>query len=132
MRGYHGNIEELTLSNTNFRQVLYTANHMQLVLMCLKPGEEIGEEVHAENDQFLRFESGTGSVVIDGNEYLVSDGSAVIVPAGATHNVVNTSDSESLQLYTIYTPPHHKDGIIRPTREVAMEDDAEFDGVTSE
>jgi mannose-6-phosphate isomerase-like protein (cupin superfamily) len=132
MRGFVGNIEKDTLENTNFRKVLYTAKHSQLVLMCLQPGEEIGMEVHDSNDQFFRFEKGQGKVVIDGNEYEVGDGYAVIVPAGAQHNVVNVSDTEQLKLYTIYSPAHHKDGIVRATKADAMAQEAEFDGVTTE
>ena len=132
MRGYNDNIEKLTVDNSNFRQVLYTGKHTQLVLMSLAPGEEIGQEVHAENDQFFRFEAGQGKVVIDDNQYDVADGSAVIVPAGASHNVINTSDSESLKLYTLYSPSHHKDGIVRATKAEAEANDEEFDGVTTE
>jgi mannose-6-phosphate isomerase-like protein (cupin superfamily) len=132
MKGYFANIEEETLSNSDFRRVLYTGKHAQLVLMSLPAGSEIGMEVHEENDQFFRFESGTGLVVIDGNNYQVSDGSAIIVPAGAEHNVVNTSQTEDLKLYTIYSPPHHKDGIVRATKEQAEADDEDFDGVTTE
>ena len=132
MRGYSGNIEQLTIENTNFRQVLYTGQHAQLVLMSLKPGEEIGEEIHGENDQFFRFEAGQGRVVIDDNKYRVGDGSAIIVPAGARHNVINTSESEDLKLYTLYAPPHHKDGIVRATRDEAMANEEDFDGVTTE
>lgn len=132
MRGYCDNIEQLTLENSNFRKVLYTGRHTQLVLMSLAPGEDIGLEIHAENDQFFRFESGQGRVVVDGNEYEVTDGSAVIVPAGAEHNVINTSDSENLKLYTLYSPAHHKDGIVRTTKAEAEANDAEFDGVTTE
>ncbi len=132
MKGFFGNIEKDTLENTNFRKVLYSAKHCQLVLMSLKPGEEIGMEVHEENDQFFRFEQGKGKVIIDGNEYEVEDGSAIIVPSGADHNVVNVSDSEELKLYTIYSPAHHKDGIIRETKEEAEANEADFDGVTTE
>jgi mannose-6-phosphate isomerase-like protein (cupin superfamily) len=132
MRGYHGNIEKLTVENNNFRQVLYTGHHCQLVLMSIAPGDDIGMEVHAENDQFFRFESGTGQVIIDGNEYNVTDGDAIIVPSGAEHNVVNTSATEALKLYTIYSPAHHQDGIIRATKAEAVSQEAEFDGVTSE
>ncbi len=131
MKGYYGNIEELTLANNNFRQVLYTAKHCQLVLMALPVGGEIGAEVHEENDQFFRFEAGQGKVLIDGNEYLVSDGSAIIVPAGAEHNVINTGDTP-LKLYTIYSPAHHKDGIVRATREEAEANEVDFGGVTTE
>ncbi len=132
MKGYFANIEEETLSNSDFRRVLYTGKHAQLVLMSLPSGSEIGMEVHDENDQFFRFESGTGLVVIDGNKYQVSDGSAIIVPAGAEHNVVNTSKTEDLKLYTIYSPPHHKDGIVRATKEQAEANEEDFDGVTTE
>ncbi len=132
MKGFNDNIEKSTLENDNFRKVLYTGKHSQLVLMSLKPSEDIGMETHDENDQFFRFESGTGKVVIDGNEYEVSDGSAVVVPMGAEHNVINTSDSEPLKLYTIYSPAHHKDGIVRATKEEASRNEAEFDGQTTE
>ena len=132
MKGFFGNIEKDTLENENFRKVLYTAKHSQLVLMNLKPGEEIGMEVHPDNDQFFRFEKGNGKCIIDGNEYAVNDGFAVVVPAGAEHNVINTSDTEELKLYTIYSPAHHKDGIVRATKEEAMANEAEFDGITTE
>lgn len=132
MKGYKENIEKLTEENNNFRKVLYTGKHSQLVLMSLKPGEEIGLEVHSENDQFFRFESGKGQVIIDGNVYEVEDGDAVIVPQGAEHNVVNTSDSLDLKMYTIYSPAHHKDGIVRETKEEAIINEAEFDGMTTE
>jgi mannose-6-phosphate isomerase-like protein (cupin superfamily) len=131
MKGFSQNIEEATLANDNFRQVLYTGPHSQLVLMSLNPGEEIGMEVHNDNDQFFRFESGQGKVIIDGNEYDVTDGSASIVPAGAQHNVVNTG-SGKLKLYTIYSPAHHKDGIVRATKAEAIADGPEFDGKTTE
>ncbi|MBC7086236.1 MAG: cupin domain-containing protein [Methanomethylovorans sp.] len=132
MKGFCINIEDATLENANFRKVLYTSKHSQLVLMSLKPLEEIGMEVHEENDQFFRFESGEGKCIIDGNEYEVSDGFAVVVPAGAQHNVINTSDREDLKLYTIYSPAHHKDGIVRITKKEAEENEAEFDGITTE
>ena len=115
-KGYKNNIEKLTLENDNFRRVLYTAEHCQLVLMSLKPGEEIGSEVHKDGDQFFRFEKGEGKVFINETEYVVGDGDTAIVPAGATHNVVNTSTTEALKLYTIYAPPHHKDGVVRATK----------------
>jgi mannose-6-phosphate isomerase-like protein (cupin superfamily) len=132
MKGYYGKIENLTVENENFRKVLYTSQHSQLVLMSIVPNGEIGAEVHADNDQFFRFESGHGKVIIDDNEYPVEDGDAIIVPAGANHNVINTSDSEALKLYTLYTPPHHKDQIVRKTQEEAEADDEEFDGITTE
>lgn len=131
MKGFKQNIENLTTENTNFRKVLYTGHHCQLVLMSLAPKEEIGLEVHTENDQFFRFESGTGKVIIDGNEYDVADGDAVIVPSGAQHNVINTSETEALKIYTIYSPAHHKDGIVRATKAEAEADGPEFDGVTT-
>ena len=132
MKGFHQNIENLTLENRNYRRVLYTGAQSQLVLMCLKPYEEIGMEAHPDNDQFLRFERGTGKVIVDGNEYVVSDGDAIVVPAGAKHNVVNTSSENELKLYTIYSPAHHKDGIVRATKVDAEAREAEFDGKTTE
>lgn len=116
MQGYVANIEELTLNNTNFRQVLFTGKHTQLVLMCLKPGEEIGSEVHHNLDQFFRFEKSQGKVIIDGIETTVKDGSAVIVPGGTGHNIINTSSTEDLKLYTLYSPPNHKDGTVHTTK----------------
>jgi len=132
MKGFKSNIEKDTLKNKNFRKVLYTGVHSQLVLMSIAPREDIGEEVHPENDQFLRFEAGRGRVEIDGNKHTVKDGDAVIVPAGAKHNVINTSRTEELKLYTIYSPPHHKDQIVRTTKQDAEERDEEFDGKTTE
>ena len=131
-KGYKENIEKLTIENNNFRKVLYTGAHMQLVLMSLKPGEEIGSEVHTENDQFFRFEKGEGRVIINETEYMVADGDTVIVPSGSQHNVMNTSTTEDLKLYTIYAPAHHKDGIARTIKEEAVNNEAEFDGVLSE
>jgi mannose-6-phosphate isomerase-like protein (cupin superfamily) len=134
MKGFHANLEQETLKNSDFRKVLYTAKHCQLVLMSLRPNEEIGMEVHPDNDQFFRFEKGQGEVFIDGNKYKVSDGSAIIVPCGAQHNVVNTSAKEELKMYTIYSPAHHMDGIVRATKAEAekKENDEEFDGKTTE
>ncbi|EKD24361.1 MAG: hypothetical protein ACD_81C00038G0002 [uncultured bacterium] len=132
MKGFNANIEKETVENENFRRVLYTGKHCQLVLMSLKPNEDIGMEVHEENDQFFRFEQGSGKCIIDGNEYALTDGSVIIVPAGAEHNIINTSETEALKLYTIYSPAHHKDGIVRTTKEDAMANEAEFDGVTTE
>ncbi|MBP8617728.1 MAG: cupin domain-containing protein [Candidatus Pacebacteria bacterium] len=132
MKGYIGPIEKLTLENENFRQVLYTGKHSQLVLMSLKPLEEIGLEVHSDVDQFFRIEKGQGKVIIDGVEHLVTDGDAIIVPAGSEHNVINVSESESLKLYTIYSPANHKDGIIHHTKEEAMANEEHFDGQTTE
>lgn len=122
MTGFVGNIEELTLSNNNFRQVLYTGQHVQLVVMSLNPNEDIGMEVHETTDQFLRIEKGEGKVVINGEEHLIKDKSAIVVPAGAEHNVINTSSQNPLKLYTVYSPPHHKDGIIHKTKQDALAD----------
>jgi mannose-6-phosphate isomerase-like protein (cupin superfamily) len=132
MKGFKSNIEKDTVENNNFRKVLYSGKHLQLVLMSLKTGEEIGEEIHQDNDQFFRFESGTGKCVIDGNEYNVKDGDVIVVPAGAKHNIINTNDKMELKMYTIYSPPHHKDGIVRTTKEDAEKNGAEFDGKTTE
>jgi mannose-6-phosphate isomerase-like protein (cupin superfamily) len=132
MKGYNSNIEKDTLANENFRKVLYSGKHMQLVLMSLKVGEDIGEEIHADNDQFFRFEAGTGKCIIDGNEYNVKEGDVIIVPAGAKHNIINTDDSVELKMYTIYAPPHHKDGIVCSTKEKAEAMVEEFEGVTTE
>jgi len=132
MKGFVSNIEQATLENDNFRQVLYTGSHSQLVLMSLEPNEEIGLEVHPDNDQFFRFEKGQGKCVIDGNEYEVGDGVAVVIPAGAQHNIINTSDSDKLKLYTLYAPAHHQDGIVRQTKADAVAHEAEFDGKTTE
>ncbi len=119
MTGYIGNIEELTLANTYFRQVLYTGQHAQLVVMCLQASEDIGEEVHEIVDQFLRIEEGEGKVVMNGEERLLKDGDAIIVPAGTKHNVINTSPANHLKLYTVYSPPHHKDGTVHKTKNEA-------------
>ncbi|MFA5838438.1 MAG: cupin domain-containing protein [Candidatus Paceibacterota bacterium] len=132
MKGFVKNIEEETKRNENFRKVLYTGKHSQLVLMNLLPGEEIGMEVHEDNDQFFRLEKGKGKCIIDGNEYDIKDDFAVVVPAGAKHNIINTSDKKNLKLYTIYSPAHHKDGIVRATKEEATVNETEFDGVISE
>ena len=132
MKGFKGNIEKATRENTDFRRVLYTSKHSQLVLMSLQPGEEIGMEIHTENDQFFRFESGHGKCIIDGNEYELKDGDAVVVPVGAEHNIINVSQTEPLKLYTIYSPAHHKDGIVRKMKKDAAENEAKFDGATTE
>ena len=132
MKGFKTNIERDTEKNKNFRKVLYTSAHSQLVLMAIKPKQDIGEEVHGENDQFIRFEGGKGRVEIDGNKYTVKDGDAVVIPAGAKHNVINTSATDELKLYTIYSPPHHKDQIVRKTKEEAEANDEDFDGKTTE
>jgi mannose-6-phosphate isomerase-like protein (cupin superfamily) len=132
MQGFRTNIEEETVQNSNFRKVLYTGKNSQLVLMSLEPNQDIGMEIHEENDQFFRFEAGQGKCVIDGNEYQLSDGVAIVVPAGAEHNIINTSETDDLKMYTIYSPPHHKDGTVRDTKEEALSDEPEFDGETTE
>jgi mannose-6-phosphate isomerase-like protein (cupin superfamily) len=132
MKGYVNNIESETLNNENFRKVVYTAKHSQLVVMSLKPGEEIGMEVHPDTDQFFRIDSGKAKIVIDGNEYNVQDGFAAVVPAGSQHNVINTSNTNHLKLYTLYCPAHHRNGVVHATKEQAMADNEEFDGSTTE
>lgn len=130
MNGYIVNIEKETRDNTDYRRVLYTAKNSQLVLMSLRQGEEIGEEVH-KLDQFLRFESGEGKVILNGVEHNVADGYAVVVPAGVMHNVINVG-AEDLKLYTIYSPPEHMDGVIRHTKSEAEAEEEHFDGKTTE
>lgn len=130
MKGYIANIEKLSLENENFRQVLYTAKNSQLVLMSLLPGEEIGEEVH-EVDQFLRVERGVGQAVLGGVAQALADGSAVVVPAGVKHNIINTG-GETMKLYTLYTPPHHQDGTVHQTKAAAEADHEHFDGQTTD
>lgn len=129
MKGYVGDIENETEKNTDYRRVLYTGKHLQLVLMSLEPGCDIGEEVHDTHDQFFRFESGSGEVIIDGATNKVEADYAVVVPAGARHNVINTG-SEPLKLYTIYGPPEHRDGVVVHTK--AEEVEEHFDGKTTE
>lgn len=129
-KGFKDNIEDLTTNNNNFRKVLYTGEHCQLVLMSLLAGEEIGMEVHEDNDQFFRFEKGSGKVIINETEYIVKDGDAVVVPCGSNHNVI--AGNEGLKMYTIYSPAHHKDGIVRVTKKEAEENGIDFDGVTTE
>lgn len=125
MTGYYGNIEDLTLKNSNFRQVLFTGKHTQLVLMSLKAKEDIGMEVHDNVDQFFRFEAGVGKVIIDGTEYDVKDGDAVIIPAGNQHNIINVSETEDLKLYTLYSPPNHPEGTVHKVKSEAMEAESE-------
>ena len=133
MKGFHGDIETLTTDNSDFRRVLYTGKQLQLVLMTLPPGCDIGSEVHEDRDQFFRFEDGAGEVDIDDNTYKIEDGTGIIVPAGARHNVRNTGD-RPLKLYTIYGPPEHKDGVVQSTKEEAdaRHHDEEWDGATTE
>lgn len=131
MKGYVGKIEEATLENNNFRKVLYTAQNSQLVVMSINPGEEIGAEVH-HLDQFIRIETGSGKAILDGVEHIITDGYAIVVPAGTNHNVINTSE-EVMKLYTVYSPPEHKDGVVHATKDDAMNDhDDHFDGKTTE
>lgn len=132
MKGYVANIEKLTEENSNFRKVLYTAKNSQLVLMSLKPNEEIGEETHTL-DQFIRVEEGEGKAVLNDKAYPLEDGSAVVIPAGVKHNIINNSSEKEMKLYTIYSPPEHRDGVIHPSKEEAIADTAdEFTGKTTE
>ncbi len=132
MKGYKSNIESDTEKNENFRKVVYTGKNLQLVLMSLKVGEDIGEETHSDVDQFFRFESGQGKCILDGNEYQVTGGDAIVIPAGTKHNIINIDKSTELKMYTIYGPPNHQDGIIRATKSDAEKEDETFDGVTTE
>jgi mannose-6-phosphate isomerase-like protein (cupin superfamily) len=131
MKGFVANIEKLTVENADFRRVLYTGHNIQLVLMTLKPGEEIGEEVHDDRDQFFRVEEGSGEVWIDDVRTPIKDDDAIIVPQGAKHNVVNTG-SAPLKLYTLYGPPEHRLDVVHQTRPQAEADDEHFDGRTTE
>lgn len=131
MKGFVDDIDRLTVENKDFRLVLYTGKHLQLVLMALRPGEEIGEEVHDDHDQFFRIEKGEGEVWIDGQRTKIKADDAIIVPAGARHNVINTGDKK-LKLYTVYGPPDHKDGIVRATKAEAEATEEHFDGATTE
>lgn len=125
MEGFFGNIEKLTLENSNFRKVLFTGQHSQLVLMSLKPKEEIGVEVHEIVDQFFRVEKGTGKFIINGKSHNIKDGDAFIVPAKTKHNVINTSTKDDLKIYTIYSPAHHKDGVVHKTKKDAEKDSSD-------
>jgi mannose-6-phosphate isomerase-like protein (cupin superfamily) len=131
MKGYVADIEKLTEDNTDFRKILYTGHHVQLVLMALKPGEDIGLETHATHDQFFRIEKGKGKVEIDGVTHKVKGGDGIVVPAGARHNLTNTGDT-SLRLYTIYGPPNHVDHLEQPRKSNALASHEVFDGVASE
>jgi len=132
MKGYIINIEEASVENENFRKVLYTAKNSQLVVMSIKPNEDIGEEIH-QLDQFIRVEAGQGKAILDDVEHEIKDGFAVVVPAGAKHNIINTSSDVPLKLYTVYSPPNHRDGVIHVTKADAIADEAEhFEGVTTE
>jgi mannose-6-phosphate isomerase-like protein (cupin superfamily) len=131
VQGFVDDIEDLTERNDDFRRVLYTGKYLQLVLMAIAPGEEIGEEVHEDHDQFFRIEDGKGVVVIDGARTPIESDDAIVVPAGARHNVINTGD-DPLKLYTIYGPPEHMDGVVRPTKAEAEASEEHFDGTTTE
>jgi mannose-6-phosphate isomerase-like protein (cupin superfamily) len=131
MKGFVEDIERLTEANADFRRVLYTGKHLQLVLMTLKPGEEIGEEVHADRDQFFRVEEGKGEIMIDGNRRGIKSDDAMLVPAGARHNLINTG-KKPLMLYTLYGPPEHKDGVVHATKAAAEASKEHFDGKTTE
>lgn len=131
MKGFVDDIEKRTVENDDFRRVLYTGRHIQLVLMTLQPGEEIGSEVHDDGDQFFRFEEGRGEVHIDDARHQVEDDDAVVVPAGARHNVVNTGDAP-LRFYTVYGPPEHRDGVVHATKAEADAQEEHFDGRTTE
>lgn len=132
MKGHITNIEKDTLENENFRKVIFTAENMQLVLMSIEPNDEIGEEMHEDVDQFIRIEKGSGKAILNGEEYEIMDGSSVVIPAGVRHNIINSSAEEKLKLYTIYSPPEHRDGVIHQTKEDAMSDEEDvFEGETS-
>lgn len=126
MKSFIQDIEKATLDNKYFRQVLHTSQHVQVVVMCLQPGEDIGEETHEIVDQFLRIESGEGKVVIEGVERAVKEGDAIVVPAEARHNLINTSTGKVLQLYTVYAPPHHRDATIHKTKQDAKSDTTDY------
>jgi len=132
MKGFKGNIEKDTLENKKFRRVLYTGKHCQLVLMSLRPKEEIGMETHPDTDQFFRVEKGQGKIIMNGEESPISDGFAMVIPAGTEHNVINLSETEEMKLYTIYSPPEHRDGVVHQTKDDAISDDEHFDGKTTE
>ncbi|MDO8559011.1 MAG: cupin domain-containing protein [bacterium] len=131
MKGYVANIEKASKENSKFRKVLYTARYSQLVIMSLKPGEDIGEEVH-DLDQFIRIEQGEGKAVLNGVEHQLEDGSAVIIPAETKHNIINTSPDKEMKIYTVYSPPNHRDGVVHSTKEEAEADNEHFNGKTTE
>lgn len=132
MKGYIKNIEELSLKNTSFRKVLYTTKNSQVVLMHLNPLQDIGLETHSDLDQFIRVEAGEGEAIIDGKTTPIKAGFAVVIPAGANHNIKNTSANAPLKLYTVYSPPQHRDGVVHATKEEAESDTEHFDGKTTE
>lgn len=132
MKGFKSNIEKDTLENNNFRKVLYTGKHLQLVLMSLNVGEDIGEETHHNIDQFFRFESGNGKCIIDETEYIVTGGDVIVIPSGAKHNIINTDNKTELKMYTLYGPPNHQKDTIRSTKQDAESNEEEFDGKSTE
>lgn len=127
-QGYIDNIDKVTVANDDFRRTLYTGKYLQLVLMTLQPGEEIGMEHHEGHDQFIRVEAGEGVAILDGERHALEDGVAVVIPAGTEHNVINTSQSEPMRLYTLYTPPEHPDGIVHATKAEADEYEKQHHG----
>ena len=131
MHGHIVDLEQESITNEDFRRVIYTATHSQLVLMSLKPGEDIGMETHPDNDQFIRLDAGEGKVILDGAEYPIKSGYGIVIPAGTEHNIINTG-TEAMKIYTVYSPPHHQDGILRQTKEQAETQPEEFDGQTSQ
>ena len=131
MKGFVANIEQLTESNSDFRRVLYTGKNLQLVLMAIEPGEEIGEEIHEDRDQFFRVETGSGEVLIDGTRSKIAPDDGIIVPAGARHNIINTGDTP-LRLYTLYAPPEHREGTVHADKAQADASHEHFDGKTTE
>lgn len=130
MKGFINNIEKITQGNTNFRKVVYTTKNSQLVVMCLQPGEDIGEETH-NLDQFIRIETGNAEAILNGTKHPLAAGDAVIIPQGTRHNLINTG-ANNLKLYSIYTPPEHRDGVVHPTKNDAIQDTEHFDGTTTE
>jgi mannose-6-phosphate isomerase-like protein (cupin superfamily) len=132
MKGFHGNLKNNTIENANFRNVLYTSKKMQLVTMCLLPNESIGEEIHAEIDQFFYVQEGYGLAIINGNEFSIEKDSALLIPAGINHDIINLSSNYRLKLFTIYSPPNHRDGLIRKTKKEANKYELEFDNKTTE
>jgi mannose-6-phosphate isomerase-like protein (cupin superfamily) len=132
MKGYVINVRQETEENNNFRKVLYTGKYSQLVVMSLRPKEDIGEEIHNTVDQFIRIESGVGRAILDGVGHFIENEYAVVIPAGTKHNIVNTSEEREMKLYTLYSPPEHQDGVVRLTKEEAMTNEEHFDGKTSE
>ncbi|OIO50323.1 MAG: cupin [Candidatus Brennerbacteria bacterium CG11_big_fil_rev_8_21_14_0_20_43_10] len=131
MRGYIINLEEKTQENNTFRTVLYTTRHSQLVVMSLLPGQDIGSEIHKDVDQFIRVERGQGKAILNNEEHDLRDGYAVMIPAGTEHNIINTQSSESMKLYTVYSPPEHKDKTVHETKEEALTHEEHFDGSTT-